>query len=276
MRTLWKGAISFGLVNVPVRMYTATQRNEVKFNYLHEKCGTPVRYVRFCPTCDTEVPTEEIVWGYEYLKGRFVVLKEEDFERLPDESTRTVDILDFVDLTDIDPVYFDKTYYLEPNEGGEKAYSLLVRAMKETGKVAVARVVIRTKESLAALRVWQDVVVMETMFYDDEVRRPENLPALAREVKLHDNEVKMAVSLVQNLSTRFDATRYENEYRKALRDLIEAKIAGEQITAPQAAQPGKVVDLMEALKASLAAVEKERHPEEETGKKPRRKRAAAH
>lgn len=273
MRTLWKGAISFGLVNVPIRMYTATQRNEVKFNYLHQKCGTPVRYVRFCPTCDAEVPPEEIVWGYEYQKGRFVVLNEEDFERLPDGSTRTVDILDFVDLADIDPVYFDKTYYLEPNEGGEKAYALLVRAMKETGKVAVARVVIRTKESLAALRVWRDVVVMETMFYDEEVRRPENLPALAREVNLHDNEVKMAVSLVQNLSTRFEPAKYENQYRKALREVIEAKIAGQQVTAPQAAQPGKVVDLMEALKASLAAVEKERH-EDEPERKPRRRKAA--
>lgn len=274
MRTLWKGAISFGLVNVPVRMFTATQRNEIKFNYLHKKCGSPIRYVRFCPVCETEVQTDDIVWGYEYQKGRFVVLNEEDFERLPDENNHTVDILDFVDLGDIDPIYFDKSYYLEPNEGGEKAYALLVRAMKETGKVAVARVIIRTKETLAALRAWNDTIVMETMFYAEEVRRPETIGVQPREVKLHDNEVKMAVSLVGNLSTRFEPQKYENNYRKALRELIEARITGEQITAPRAAEPGKVVDLMEALKASLAAFEPGGN-EAAAEKRPRRRKAAA-
>jgi DNA end-binding protein Ku len=264
LRTLWKGAISFGLVNIPVRMYTATQRNEVKFNYLHKACNTPLRYVRYCPNCEAEVDSDDIVWGYEYQKGQYIVLNEEDFDRLPDEKSHTVDILDFVDLASIDPIYFDKTYFLDANEGGEKAYELLIHAMKETGKVAIARVMIRTKETLAALRIWQDTVVMETMFYHDEVRRPESLPP-SRPARLHENEIKMAVNLVQNLSTHFEPEKYTNEYRQALREMIEAKIAGEQIAVPAAPETGKVIDLMDALKASLAAVEQRNAAAAEAG-----------
>jgi len=256
MRTLWKGAISFGLVNVPVKMYTATQRNEVKFHYLHDKCKTPVKYSRRCPACGVEVPQEEIVWGYEYQPGSYVVLREEDFDRLPGEATRTIDILDFVSLAEIDPVFFDKSYYLEPGQGGEKAYTLLKRAMRETGRIAIARVVIRAKETLCALRVADDVLVMATMFYPDEVRSAASLAGVAQGPALHENEVKMATSLVANLSSHFEPAKYTNRYREELIKLIEAKVTGEEVYAPTEPEQGKVVDLMEALRASLAATEK--------------------
>jgi DNA end-binding protein Ku len=270
MRTLWKGAISFGLVNIPVKMYTATENKEIRFNYLHAKCKTPVKYERRCPTCDVVVPQDEIVWGYEYEKGRYVILHEEDFQRIPGEGSRTIDILDFVDMAEIDPVYYEKSYYLEPNAGGEKAYALLKRAMRETGKVAVAKVAIRSKSALACLRIHGDVVMMETMFYPDEIRSTTGLSGITTEPQLHENEIKMAVSLVSNLSAPFNPAKYTDAYRENLMEIIQAKIAGEEVAVPTTAPDGgKVVDLMEALRASLAATQKE---QEATEKKPRRRR----
>ena len=256
LRTMWKGAISFGLVNVPIKMYTATQKNEIKFHYLHDKCKTPIKYERRCPNCNQEVPQEEIVWGYEYQPGSYVVLHEEDFDRLPGETTKTIDILDFVDLAEIDPLFFDKSYYLEPNQGGEKAYALLKQAMRETGKIAIARVVIRAKESLCTLRAANGALVMATMFYPDEVRAASALTGLNTAPSLHENEIKMAVSLIANLSSHFEPAKYTNRYREELVKLIEAKVAGEEVYAPAEPEKGKVVDLMEALRASLAATEK--------------------
>ncbi len=256
MRTLWKGAISFGLVNVPIKLYTATEKKEIKFHYLHEKCGTPIKYERRCPTCDVVVPNEEIVWGYEYQKGQYVVLKEEDFDRLPDEKSKTIDILDFVDLTEIDPVYFEKSYYLEPSPGGEKAYALLRRAMQETGKIAVAKVTIRTKETLAVLRVYQNVLLMALIFYPDEIRSTAGLSGVQGEPNLQENEITMANSLIANLSGHFDPAKYTNDYRENLMQLIQTKIAGGAIAQAPAPETGKIIDLMEALRASLAATEK--------------------
>ena len=257
MRTLWKGAISFGLVNIPVKMYTATEEKNIRFRYLHAACKTPIRYERRCPNCDVEVTQDDIVMGYEYEKGRFVVLNDEDFQRIPGENSRTIDILDFVSLEEIDPVYFDRSYYLEPNAGGEKAYSLLKRAMSETGKIAVARVTIRSKSALACLRIQDNVVVMETMFFPDEIRSPAGLTGVNVEPNLQENEVKMAVELVSNLSSSFNPGKYTDDYREKLMEMIQAKIAGEEVTVPQvSAEGGKVVDLMEALKASLAATSK--------------------
>jgi len=262
MRNLWKGAISFGLVHVPVKLYSATERKEIKFNYLHEKCKTPVKYERICPTCETEVPMEEIVRGYEYEKGKYVIMKDEDFESIPLETTKTVEILNFVNLEEIDPIYFDKSYYLAPGDGGQKAYELLKTAMQDSGRVAVAKVVIRSKESLAALRVYRDVIVMETMFYPDEIRGTQLMPEINYKVQVHDNEIKMANSLIESLSEPFDPEKYENQYRKALRDLITAKITGEEVEVAPRVERGQVVDLMEALKASidLAKGQKEKTP----------------
>lgn len=260
MRTLWKGAISFGLVNVPVGLYTATEKKEVKFNYLHAKCKTPIRYEKHCPTCGVEVPPEEIVRGYEFQKGQYVILKEEDFERLPDGNSKTIDIVDFVDLEEIDPIYFEKSYFLEPSRGGEKAYALLKRAMLETGKIAIAKVTIRSKESLAVLRVAQNVLMMETIFYPDEIRSPAALNGVQNEPSLHENEIKMANNLIANLSSHFEPAKYTNRYREDLLQLIETKIGGGEVAQTQERETGKIIDLMEALRASIEATGKKEPP----------------
>ena len=276
MRTLWKGAVSFGLVNIPVKMYVATENKDIKFNYLHQECMSPVQYRKYCPRCDRELNSEEIVRGYEYQKGNYVVINEADLERIPLENTKTIDILDFVNLQQVDPIYFDKSYYLEAAPGGEKAYSLLIEAMTQTEKVAIARVIIRTKQSLAALRVKDKVLLMETIFYPDEIRSPAGLSPGLEADKLHENEVKMAVSLIENLSVDFEPGKYHDEYRQALRELIDAKIVGKEVvSAPAVSDKGKVVDLMEALQASVKLAEESRKQNEGTveGKKKRTRKA---
>lgn len=258
MRSMWKGAISFGLVNVPVKLFTATENRDIRFNYLHKDCKTPIKYSKVCPTCNREIHQEELVRGYEYEKGRYVVIDDEDLASIPTETTKTVDILDFVDLSEIDPIYFEKSYYLAPNDGGQKAYELLKRAMEETGKIAIAKVVIRTKESLAAIRVRDNALVMETMFYPEEVRSTDALTELNYNVKVNENEVNMATNLISSLSENFDPEKYSNEYRGALMEVIQAKIAGEEISVPEAPTTGKVIDLMDALKASIQMAKKEK------------------
>lgn len=252
VRTLWKGAITFGLVYIPVRLYTATEKKDVKFRYLHNECKTPVRYLKWCPTCNREVSQEEIVYGYEFEKGQHVVIDEADLERLPDAAGKVVDIIDFVNLEDIDPVYYDKTYFLEPADGGVKAYTLLRKAMEATGRVAVAKVVIRTKEALATIRVYEgQALVLETMYWPDEVRSWRGLEGIDQEPSLHENEVKMAQTLIDNLSTRFEPGKYTNDYRRALLDLIHQKVEGHEVHPQPAAEPHKIIDLMEALRASV-------------------------
>lgn len=260
MRTLWKGAVSFGLVNIPVKMYVATENKDLKFNYLHEKCMSPIQYRKYCPNCDREIAPEEMVRGYEYQKGSYVIINEEDLSRIPLETTKTIDILDFVQLEQVDPIYFDKTYYLEPSPGGEKAYTLIVEAMKRTNKTAIAKVVIRSKQSLAALRVKDKTLIMETIFYPDEIRSPESLSSGIDPEKLHDNEIKMAVSLIENLSVDFDPVKYEDDYRKALWELIEGKIVGREVSQMPTPENNNVVDLMEALKASVELAQKNKKP----------------
>ncbi|BAF59423.1 MAG: Ku protein [Pelotomaculum sp.] len=259
MRPLWKGAVSFGLVYVPVKLYPATRSRDVKFNYLHEKCKTPVQYRRYCPYCGSEVPLDEIVRGYEYEKGRYVVLTEADFENLAGEDgKRSVEILDFVDLAEIDPLYYEKAYYLAPGDGGAKVYELLKRAMSETGKAAVARVAIRSRQSLAAIRVSGNALVMNLMHYPDEIQKADAIPEMQYEVSLHQNELKMAVSLISSLSAGFRPEKYTDTYRQELMDLIQAKISGEAVEVPARPDTGKVVDLMEALKASIELAREER------------------
>ncbi|HHY37128.1 MAG TPA: Ku protein [Firmicutes bacterium] len=267
MRPLWKGALSFGLVNIPVRLYAATESKGLKFRFLHEPCLTPIKYQKHCPTCGREVPPEEIVRGYEYQRGRFVIIREEDLERIPVKTTRSIDILDFVSLTEIDPVYYDRTYYLEPAEGGEKAYALLLQAMEGAGRVAIARIVIRNKESLAAVRVREGCLVLETMFWADEIRSPAELN-LPRQPELHEKEIQMARSLIENLSAPFVPDKYGDEYRRALLEVIEAKIEGEEVVGVEPEPVGKVVDLMAALEESIKLAQKAKGAE---GKKRRRK-----
>ncbi|MEW6031349.1 MAG: Ku protein [Bacillota bacterium] len=252
MRTLWKGAITFGLVHIPVRVYPATENKGVKFRYLHRECKTPVRYVKHCPTCRREVASEEIVSGYEYEKGQFVVLADEDFERLPTAEAKVVDIVDFVHISEIDPILFDKSYYLEPADGGAKAYALLRRAMLDTGRIAVARVALRARQHLAAVRVFDGVVlVMETMYWPDEVRPWTGLEGLQVEPAFHENEIRMAEMLVNSLTAPFNPAKYTDDYRSALHELIRAKVEGREIYAYREPETAKVVDLMEALRASV-------------------------
>lgn len=275
MKTLWKGAVSFGLVNIPVSMYVATENKDIKFKYLHKECMSPIKYQKYCSNCEKEISSEDIVRGYEYEKGNYVIINEEDFERIPLENTKTIDILDFVKLSQVDPVFFDKSYYLEPSPGGEKAYTLIVEAMKKTKKIAIAKVMIRSKQSLAALRIKDQYLLMETIFYPDEIRSPASLNQGVERGKLHENEIKMAVNLIENLSTDFEPAKYEDEYRQALWELIEAKIAGKEIISPQqAVDRTNVVDLMEALKASIKLTEEDREDNSKKTSKSRKKSKA--
>ncbi|MFO7273297.1 MAG: Ku protein [Bacillota bacterium] len=262
LRAMWKGTISFGLVTIPVKLYAATESKDLRFNLLHEPCQTPVQYRKYCPTCDREVGNEEIVKGYEFERGRYVTLREEDFESIPLAARRTLEIVAFVRLEEIDPIYFDKTYYLEPGEGGAKAYALLRRAMEETGRVAIARMVLRAKESLAALRVFREgVLAMETMHFPDEVRPVSALTGITQPA-LRPQEVEMAKGLIESLTMPFTPEPFANTYRDALMELIQAKIAGLPPAAPgPAPEQGRVVDLMEALRASIRAARAQRAPE---------------
>ncbi|MTI93884.1 MAG: Ku protein [Firmicutes bacterium] len=269
MRPMWKGAVSFGLVNIPVKMYAAVEDRSLKFKYLHKKCNTPLKYKRTCPRCDQEVEWEEIVRGYEFQKDRFVLVEDEDFEKIPSKQTRAIDIIDFCELKEIDPIYYERSYYLGPEETGKKAYNLLVSALRDTGKVAVAKVVIRSKQALAAVRVFDDVLVMETMNYPDEVRSRADVPGVEPSLEVSDRELEMATQLVSSMAAPFEPEKYTDEYRRALLELIEAKIAGKEPVQPDAAPTEGVVDLMDALRSSLEAVEKERFTPDK--QKPREK-----
>jgi DNA end-binding protein Ku len=254
-RTMWKGAISFGLVTVPVRLYPATEEKSLKFNQLHDKDHGRIKYQRVCAVCGEEVPFEHIVKGYEYEKDKYVVLEDEDFDAVPVQSSRAIDIVQFVEQEDIDPVYYKKSYYLIPEETGIKAYTLLREALTEDGRVGIAKVSFRDKEHLSALRFKDKVLVLETMFWPDEIRASD-FEELDKSVPIRPQEVQMARSLIENLTDEFKPEEFKDEYREALLDVVEKKAAGEEIEVPEAPQETKVVDLMEALKASVEATKK--------------------
>jgi DNA end-binding protein Ku len=252
-RSLWTGTISFGLVSVPVRMFSATESKELRFHFLDKRDLAPIGYDKVRRDTGEHVDNDEIVRGFEVEKGRYVPLEDEDLDRLDVELTKTIDICDFVGLEEIDPIYFRKAYYLLPQEGAEKPYRLLVRALEETGKVAIAKIVIRNKQHLAALRPWNGTLVLETMYYADEVREPEKVDGKA---SLRKPEVEMAKSLVENLSDSFDPAKYDDTYRKELLELLRAKAEGEPLPEPQAEEGGEVVDLMAALRESVEKTQK--------------------
>ena len=269
MRPIWQGAVSFGLVNIPVKVFPAVQDKDIKLRFLHQKCHTPLSYERRCPTCERAVPMEG---AYEYEKGRFVTI-EEELLASPGKALHTVEILDFVHLNDIDPIYFAKPYYLTPGIGGEKAYALLHHAMQESGQVAIARTRLRNKESLVALRIFKQSLLMSLMYYDDEIRRVDALLDPQKEMELNAKEIKMAVELIGKLASSFEPEKYQDEYRKILEKAIAAKIAGKEIAVAPAAPSEKVVDLVEALKASLEMT-KEKKGEKEKGRTKKKKTAA--
>jgi DNA end-binding protein Ku len=270
---MWKGAISFGLVTIPVSVYPATEEKTLRFNQLHDEDGGRVRMKRVCSIDGEEVGYEHIVKGYEYEKDRYVILTDEDFEAIPVESSRAIDIQQFVELEEIDPMQYKKSYYLVPEETGAKAYALLREALNRSGKVGIAKVSFRDKEHLAALRFRDEAFVLETMYWPDEIREAD-FGGVDVSAKVRPNELEMAQTLIDNLTADWDPAEFKDDYRDALLRTVEAKINGEEIEIVEAEPTAKVVDLMEALKASVAAAKKEPKAEPEPKKKPAKKTAA--
>jgi DNA end-binding protein Ku len=253
-RPIWSGAISFGLVNVPVKMVGAVSPKDVRFNQLEAGTNARIKQKRVSAISGEEVPFDQIVKGYEIAPDSYVTVEPEELEALDPKATRSIDIVDFVDLDQIDPLYFERPYYLVPDKGGDKPYALLLEAMKDSQKVAIARLVLRTKQYLAAIRPLGDALVLETLLYHDEVTLPDDVEGLPRDdVEIQDRELKIARQLIESLSTEFEPEQYHDEYREKVLELIEQKAAGRQIvTQPVTEEPTKVVDLMAALEASLA------------------------
>jgi DNA end-binding protein Ku len=254
-RAMWKGAISFGLVTIPVSVYPATEEKTLRFNQLHDEDGGRIRMKRVCSVDGEEVGYDHIVKGYEYEKDHYVVLTDEDFDKVPVESSRAIDIQQFVDLEEIDPTMYKKSYYLIPEETGAKAYALLREAMTDENKVGIAKVAFRDKEHLAALRFKEDAFVLETMYWPDEIREAD-FGDVDVDAKVRGQELEMAKSLIANLTADWNPEGFGDEYREALLQIVEAKIDGKEIEVVEAEPTAKVVDLMEALKASVAAAKK--------------------
>ena len=273
-RAMWKGAISFGLVTIPVSVYPATEEKTLRFNQLHDEDGGRIRMKRVCSVDGEEVGYEHIVKGYEYEKDRYVILTDDDFEAIPVESSRAIDIQQFVDLEDIDPMLYKKSYYLVPEETGARAYALLREALNRAGKVGIAKVSFRDKEHLAALRFRDEAFVLETMFWPDEIREAD-FGGIDVDQKVRDNEFEMARTLIDNLTAEWNPGEFSDEYRESLLRVVEAKINGEEIEVVEAEPAAKVVDLMEALKASVAAAKKETKAEAAPRKKTAAKKPAA-
>jgi DNA end-binding protein Ku len=277
-RSIWTGSVSFGLVNVPVRLVTATSSKDVRFNQLHDKDRARIQQRRVCSQDGEEVSYEHIVRGYDVGGGHYVTIDDEELASVDPEATRSVDIEEFVDLADIDPLFFDHSYYLVPDERAEKPYALLVETMARTGKVAIGRFVLRTKQYLAALRARDGVLVLSTMLYADEVVATADLDVpTAESVKPSDRELNMASALVESLSAPFEPEKYHDDYREKVLALIEAKAEGQEVAlAPAPEQEAPVVDLMAALEASLAAARAAKEePAAASGQRGRRKRAAS-
>ncbi len=271
-RSIWSGAISFGLVNVPIKLYSAVSRKTVRFNQLNKETGNRIQQKRVDPETGEEVGYDQIVKGYELTKDRYVIVTPEELEALDPERSRTIDIEDFVDLAEIDPVYYDHPYYLVPDKGASKAYKLLLEAMRDSGKVAIARVVIRSKENLVAIRPRDDVLTLETMLFADEVIPPDGLDDVPADgAKTTKRELEMAQQLIASLSGDFEPEKYRDEYRDRVLEMIERKAEGEEVVveAPEE-EPQKVPDLMAALEASIAGAKRQSAP-----KKPRKKAASS-
>jgi len=268
MRSIWKGSISFGLVTIPVKLYSATEEKDVTFRQVHREDGGRIRYKRECTIDGEEVPYADIAKGYEMPDGSMVVLTDDDLASVPLTTSRAIDVVQFVPLEQIDPIYFNKSYYLEPDKAGIKPYVLLVKALEESGQVAVVKVALRQREALAALRVRDGVFVLETMLWPDEVREPE-FAFLDDDVEVRPQELAMAGTLIQSLSGDFDPTAFTDAYREKLEELIEAKVDGQEVVQPTSAAPdaSSVVDLMAALRASVDAA-KSRSAADGSGRAP--------
>ena len=270
-RAIWTGTISFGLVNVPVRMYSAIEETDLHFHLVHEPDGGRIGYQKVCKAENEPVPDDEIVKAYEVKKDELVILTDEDFAAVKVEGVKTIEISDFVPYEEIDPTYFERTFYLGPQDGGEKVYSLLRQAMEQTGLAAIGKYVMRDKQHLGCLRIREGVITLERLFFHDEIRPTKGIAP--RKGKVPDAELKMATALIGQFKTHFEPERYEDTYRAALMKVIKAKQKGETITAVPAAEDEEPADLLAALKASVDAAKRNRPPKRPKRKPARRKPA---
>jgi DNA end-binding protein Ku len=254
MRTIWNGSISFGLVNIPIGLAVATQRTDVSFRTLHRECGTPIKQKRWCPFHERDVEADELVKGWEVAKGEFVLVEESDLESVALTRTHSIDILRFVRLEEVDPIYFDRTYYLAPAaaDAARRPYVLLLRAMQESGMAAVGKFVLWGKENLCLIRAQGDSLALQTLFFADDVRAKGEIEEAVETIEIKPAELKLAEQVIDSLVGEWAIEDFENEYRKDLKAMLEAKLAGEQITRPEPVAETPVVDLMEALRRSVA------------------------
>lgn len=283
-RAIWNGAISFGLVNVPVQLYSATEERDIQFHQFEEGTGRRIRYKRVAEGTDEEVPYDRITKGYELSRGRYVIVEPEELEAVEPGQSRTIDIEEFIDLDEVDPIYFEKSYYVapRPDSGAEKSFALLRKVMAETNKAAIGRFVMRTKQYLVAVRPSGDLLLLETMYFPDEIRNRKELE-VPRDTKLDEREVEVAERLIDSLTVHWDPDRYHDTYRERVLELVDRKAQGEQVVVEAAPPPERgVTDLMAALEASLAKAREEREqrgdggkerpggakPKREAGKKP--------
>jgi DNA end-binding protein Ku len=254
MRTIWNGSISFGLVNIPIGLALATQRDDVSFRTLHRECGTPIKQKRWCPHHEREVEPDELVKGWEVAKGEYVIVDDADLESVALQRSQSIEILRFVQLEDVDPIYFDRTYYLSPAaaDAARRPYVLLLRAMQETGMAAVGKFVLWGKENLCLIRAQGDTLAMELLFFADDVRSKDEIEDAVQAVELKDAELSLAEQVINSLVGEWNPVDFENEYRRDLRAMLDAKLSGEKITRPEPVAETPVVDLMEALRKSVA------------------------
>ncbi len=271
-RSIWNGLISFGMVSIPVKLYTATESKDISFHLLHQECNSRLKQPRWCPVCEREVERGEIIRGYEYAKDQHVIMNDEDFDKLPLPSKHAIELSAFIEADEIDPVYYEKSYYLEADEAGVKPFALLMRSLKEKNLTAIAKIAVRNKERLCALRPLDGTLMLETLFYPDEIRVQRGVET--PEVQVSERELEMASTFIDLLQEPFEPEKYQDEYRRALMEIIEAKLQGQEVAEAPAAPVAKVTDLMAALKASVEEAKKRKReePGEDTG---RGRRAAA-
>jgi DNA end-binding protein Ku len=263
-RSMWKGVVSFGMVSIPIRLYNATESSaKVSFRQLCPEHRSPINYKRWCPEGEHEVQYGEILKGFEVGKDRYVIIDDKDLDNIPLATTHSIDITEFVPTDDIEPgLYYNSAYYVEPEELGKKPYHLLRKALEATGRLAVAKIALRDREHLCALHSTNGVLLMNTLHWPDEIRSAEGLKGLEGEVRINPKELEMAKALIESLADTFDPSRYKDEYREAVMKVVQAKVEGEVIEAPPTPQPAKVMDLMEALRASVEQAKKRRSTRE--------------
>ena len=275
MRSVWRGAISFGLVTIAVRLYTAVEEHDFRFNQVHREDGGRIKYKRVCLVCGNEVEYGDITKGYELDDGRMVIMENEDFEKLPVKTDKSIEVLEFVPAEEIDPIYFQKTYYLEPDKAAARPYVLLREALVKTGQMAVVKITMRQKETLATVRARDDVLVLHTMLWPDEIRKAE-FDFLDSEVEVRPQELKMATSLVESMAGDFDPGTFTDDYRDALEKVIAAKAEGAELPEqPESEDKGDVIDLMTALERSVEKAKAGRKGASEKKSAPKKKASSA-